>query len=129
MTDHGHFHWNELMTRDMAKAKDFYSKSLGWSYEDVPMPDGTTYTIVNMGDKMVGGMFEMGGPDFEGMPDHWMGYIAVDDIDKRVAMLKDAGGTVMREPFDVETVGRIAVVADPGGAAQGWMTPAPQPSE
>jgi hypothetical protein len=41
-----------------------------------------------------------------------------------VAALKEAGGSVMRDPFDVPEVGRIAIVADPGGAAQGWMTPA-----
>ncbi|WP_421725537.1 VOC family protein [Bauldia sp.] len=122
MTAHGAFHWNELMTRDSAKAKDFYGKTLGWTFEDMPMPE-MVYTVIRSGDETVGGMFEMSGPGFDGMPDHWMSYIAVDDIDKRVQALKDAGGTVMREPWDVEGVGRIALVADPGGAAQGWMTP------
>ena len=122
MTAHGTFHWNELMTRDARKAKDFYGKTLGWTFDDMPMP-GMTYTIIKAGDAMAGGIMEMGGPDFEGVPEHWMSYIAVDDVDKRVAALKKAGGSVMREPFDVPEVGRIAIVADPGGAAQGWMTP------
>mgnify|MGYP000321384719 CR=1 FL=1 len=124
MTAHGMFHWNELMTRDAKKAKDFYGKTLGWTFDDVPMGPGITYIIIKAGDEMAGGMMQMDGPDFEGMPDHWTGYIAVDDIDKRVKALKDAGGSVMREPFDVPDVGRIALVADPGGAPQGWMTPA-----
>lgn len=123
MTAHGTFHWNELMTRDAAQAKDFYGKTLGWTFDDMPMPDGITYIIIKSGETMVGGMMQMGGPEMEGIPPHWMAYIAVDDIDKRVQALKDAGGSVMREPFDVEGVGRIAIVADPGGAAQGWMTP------
>lgn len=123
MTAHGAFHWNELMTRDRAKAKDFYGKTLGWTFEDMQMPD-VVYTIIRSGDEMVGGMIEMEGPAFEGLPDHWMSYIAVDDVDKRIQALKDAGGTVLREPWDAEGVGRIATVADPGGAAQGWMTPA-----
>lgn len=123
MTAHGTFHWNELMTRDAAKAKDFYGKTLGWTFDDMPMP-GMTYTLIKAGDAMAGGMMEMSGAEFEGVPDHWMSYIAVDDVDKRVAALKDAGGNVMREPFDVPEVGRIAIVADPGGAMQGWMTPA-----
>ncbi|MCP4383771.1 MAG: VOC family protein [Hyphomicrobiales bacterium] len=124
MTEHGTFHWNELHTRNVAKAKDFYGKTLGWTFEDMPMPE-MVYTIIRSGDEMVGGMFEMSGPAFEGMPEHWLSYIAVDDVDKRVQALKDAGGSVMREPWDVEGVGRIAMVADPGGAGQGWMTPAP----
>lgn len=123
MTAHGAFHWNELMTRDAAKAKDFYGKTLGWTFEDMPMPDGT-YTIISSNGNMVGGMMEMSGPRFGGIQSHWLGYVAVDDIDKRVQALKDAGGSVMREPWDVENVGRIAIVADPEGTAQGWMTPA-----
>ena len=126
MATHGMFHWNELMTRDLQKSKDFYAKTLGWTFEDVPMPGDTTYTIIRQGEDMVGGMFQMEGEMFEGVPEHWFAYIAVDDVDKRVELLKAEGGAVMREPFDVETVGRIAIVQDPGGAGSGWMTPAPQ---
>ncbi|MCB1495774.1 MAG: VOC family protein [Bauldia sp.] len=124
MTAHGMFHWNELMTRDASKAKDFYGETLGWTFDDMPMGEGMTYIIIKAGDAMAGGMMEMHGPGFEGVPEHWMSYVAVDDVDKRVDALKKAGGAVMREPFDIEGVGRIAIVADPGGAVQGWMTPA-----
>ena len=30
---HGHFHWNELMTRDVARAKNFYADAMGWTFE------------------------------------------------------------------------------------------------
>src|SRR4029453_4291071 len=36
---------------------------------------------------------------------------------------KGGGGKVMREPFDVPTVGRIAIIQAPGGAAIAWITP------
>lgn len=124
MTAHGAFHWNELMTRDAAKAKDFYGKSLGWTFDDMPMGPDMTYTIIRSNGEMVGGMMQIGGPAFEGVPDHWMSYIAVDDVDKRIEKLKAGGGKVMREPWVAEGVGRIAIVADSNGAAQGWMTPA-----
>ncbi|HET7717915.1 MAG TPA: VOC family protein [Bauldia sp.] len=127
MTAHGAFHWNELMTRDVKKAKDFYAKTLGWTYEDMPMQgDGMygTYTIINSNGQMVGGMMEMSGPMFEGVPDHWFTHLAVDDVDKRVKKLKESGGKVVREPWDIPNVGRIAIVEVPGGAMQGWMTPA-----
>ena len=126
MTDHGAFHWNELMTRDVQQAKDFYAKTLGWTYDDMPMGDMYgTYTIIKSGDKMVGGMFKMDGPMFDGVPQSWFTYVAVDDLDKRLKKVKDAGGKVMREPWDVPGVGRIAIVTDSGGATQGWMVPAP----
>jgi hypothetical protein len=44
MTPHGHFHWNELQTRDLAAAKKLYADSVGWTFEEMPMPDGTIYT-------------------------------------------------------------------------------------
>jgi predicted enzyme related to lactoylglutathione lyase len=127
MTDHGAVHWTELNTRNVKKAKDFYKKTLGWSYDDMPMGDEMygTYTMIKSGDKMIGGMFEMKGPMFEGVPENWFTYFAVEDVDKMMKKVKDAGGAVIREPWDIPGVGRIAIIKDANGAAQGWMTPAP----
>jgi uncharacterized protein len=41
MWSHGHFHWNELMTRNPEQAKSFYGATVGWTFEAMPMPDGT----------------------------------------------------------------------------------------
>ena len=121
---HGHFYWNELMTRDVEKSKAFYADTLGWSYDTMPMSQGGEYTVCRSGDAMTGGMMaitpEMG---MDGIPDHWMAYIAVDDIDARVAKIAAAGGEILQPPFDVPEVGRIAMVRDATGAAIGWMTP------
>ncbi|MND00158.1 hypothetical protein D3C83_186710 [compost metagenome] len=70
-------------------------------------------------------MFRMKGPMFKDTPDGWFTYVAVDDLKKRLKKLKDAGGTVVREPFDVEGVGSMAIISIPGGAMQGWIVPAP----
>ena len=123
MSEHGKFHWNELMTRDVEQAKGFYSDAIGWSFDGMPMPDGT-YWLAMQGGQPVGGMFQMAGPEFEGVPEHWMAYLAVDDVDARVEKAKAGGATVVREPFDVPDVGRIAILQQPGGAHIGWMTPA-----
>jgi len=126
MTDHGMVHWTELQTRDVKKAKDFYGKSLGWSFNDMPMGTGAAYPIIMMGSKMVGGISDMNammGEAAKGMPEHWFTYFAVDDLDKRLKALKAAGGKVLREPWDVPGVGKMAIVADSGGATQGWMVP------
>ena len=123
MTALGAFHWNELMTRDVKKAKDFYARTLGWTYEDVPMGGGYgTYTLVSSGGNLVAGIFDISGD--ADTPECWFAYIAVDDLDKRLGLLREAGGMVLREPFDIEGTGRVAIVADASGVTQGWMEPA-----
>ena len=122
MTAHGNFHWNELMTRDVEKAKKFYGSTIGWTFDGMPMPTGT-YWVAMMGDKPVGGLFALSSPQFDGVPESWMAYLAVDDVDARVAKATAAGAKLMRPIFDVPGVGRIAILTEPGGAGIGWMTP------
>ena len=123
MSEHGHFYWNELMTRDPEGAKAFYGTTLGWEFEGMPMEHGT-YWVCKVGDKPVGGIFPMTGAEFEGMPPHWFAYLSVDDVDARVAKATAEGGKLARPAFDVPNIGRIAIIEDPTGAKIGWMTPA-----
>jgi uncharacterized protein len=121
---HGTFCWNELMAHDAERAKKFYRDTVGWTFDAMPMPDGT-YWIAKLGDKSVGGIFPMKGAEFNGMSERWVSYLAVDDIDARLKKAKAAGAKVMKAPFDIPNVGRIAFVEEPGGAMIGWMTPKP----
>ena len=89
----------------------------------MPMADGGTYWVAKVGDKPVGGIFEMKGPGFDGVPENWMPYLAVDDIDSRAKKAVAAGATLMRPLFDIPGIGRIAILKEPGGAAIGWITP------
>ncbi len=120
MADHGTISWSELNTHDPEKAKAFYASTLDWSYEPMPMPQGT-YWIIKSGQRTVGGIFPMSGPDFAGMPDHWFTYIEVDDVDGRLARLAAAGGSVIRPPWDIPNVGRVAIVRDAVGAGMAWI--------
>ncbi|EIM78289.1 glyoxalase/bleomycin resistance protein/dioxygenase [Nitratireductor aquibiodomus RA22] len=126
MTQHGQFHWNELKTRDAEKTKAFYGEAVGWTFDGMDMGDGQTYWVAMVGETPVGGIFTMAGPEFEGVPEHWMSYLAVDDVDAALEKAKGKGGEILREPFDVPGVGRIAILREPGGAVIGWMTPALQ---
>ena len=123
MTEHGHFHWNELMTRDVEKAKKFYADTLGWRYEGMQTPEGT-YWVASAEGEPVAGIFDISGAAYQGVDESWMAYIAVDDVDARLRKAVQAGAKVMKEPFDVPGVGRIAILTEPGGAGVGWMTPA-----
>jgi len=122
MTAHGSFHWNELNTHDPKLAREFDGKALGWTFDVMPMP-GFDYYIAKSGDKAVGGIFEMKRPEFEGMPSHWLAYIAVDDVDARIADAVKLGATIRRGPWDIPEVGRVAIVQDPTGAVAGRITP------
>ncbi|HTZ01094.1 MAG TPA: VOC family protein [Xanthobacteraceae bacterium] len=121
---HGTFYWNELCARDVDKAKTFYAGTMGWSFDAMPMPGGGAYWVAKMGDDPVGGIFDISGHDFDGMPEQWMSYIAVDDVDARVKKAVAAGAKLMKPVFDVPNIGRIAVLREPGGAGVGWITPA-----
>jgi uncharacterized protein len=110
---HGMFYWNELMTRDVEGAKKFYADTMGWSYEGMPTPGAGTYWIAKMGKETVGGIFDINSAEYKDVPESWMSYIAVDDVDARVNKATKAGAKIMKPPFDV-----------PGGAPIGWMTPA-----
>jgi predicted enzyme related to lactoylglutathione lyase len=125
MASHGTFHWNELMTRDPEKAKQFYAATIGWTFEGMPMPFGT-YWVAKMDGTPVAGIFPMDGPDFAAVPENWIPYLAVDDVDARLKKATAAGAKVMRPPFDIADVGRIAIIQEPGGAVLAWITPAAQ---
>jgi predicted enzyme related to lactoylglutathione lyase len=55
-----------------------------------------------------------------------MTYIAVTDVDAACSTAGKSGGAVLKAPFDVPGVGRIAMIKDPAGAVVGLITPAQQ---
>lgn len=124
MTSHGHFHWNELATPDPERAKQFYQKAIGWTFTPMPMDEGATYWVAHIDNVPVAGIFPTNRPAFQGVPEGWMPYLAVDDVDARVTKAVAAGAQLMRPIFDVPDVGRIAILTEPGGAGIGWITPA-----
>lgn len=128
-TKPGVFMWNELLTNDASAATAFYTKVIGWQTDTMPMPgesDGSVYHLWKAGDDMAGGMMQMSGPQFEGVPPHWQAYVHVADVDATAGKVEAAGGKVIAPPFDIPGVGRIAIIMDPAGAALGIMKPAPQ---
>lgn len=121
---HGKFVWNELGTHDVEGAKKFLSTTLGWSFDARPMPNGTYWTIKNGGADVMGGIFDMNhDPGLKSVPEHWLTYVAVDDIDARYKKALASGAKEARAPFDIPGVGRIAILQQPGGAMVGWITP------
>lgn len=114
----GTFCWVELGTSDNEAAKSFYTQLFDWEYTDNPMgPDQGVYTILKLNGKEIGGLYKLM-PDMvaQGIPPHWMSYVAVSDADATVEKAKAEGATIMMGPLDVFTMGRMAVIKDPTGA-------------
>jgi uncharacterized protein len=104
--------WNEVMTGDVATATAFYADVLGVGWQAMEMEGGPAYTCLVVDDRMVGGAMTL--PD-DSMPPHWNVYFNVESTDDTVARATELGGSVVAPPFDVPTVGRLAILADPQG--------------
>lgn len=113
----GSFCWIELGTTDQQAAKTFYSNLLGWTVNDFPMGPGETYSMFQLNGRDTGGGYTLRKDQRDqGVPAHWMLYIAVENADATAARITQAGGTVIAPPFDVMDFGRMAVLQDPTGA-------------
>jgi len=110
---HGRFLWYELMTTDMAAAKAFYGRVMGWGTRDASVRD-MAYAFFTVGTTEVAGLTAL--PDVMrsmSAPPRWIGYVGVDDVDAGVAAVKRLGGAVLAPPMDTAGISRFAVVADP----------------
>src|SRR5437764_15445023 len=122
----GDFIWYELLTPDVAGAKDFYDAVVGWNIagkSDFP----NDYRMIGRSDgKFAGGAMQI----TDEMRQHgarptWLGYILVPDVDQSVAAIQREGGQVHMPAFDIPGVGRVAMVTDPQGAPFYVMKPLP----
>jgi predicted enzyme related to lactoylglutathione lyase len=117
------FIWYELMTTDVEAAARFYGEVVGWSVSPSGAP-GKDYRIWSIAGEAVGGLLSI---DAEGhakdMPPVWFSYLHAADVDGSAAAIQAAGGGVHLPPWDIPGVGRMALVADPQGAAFYVMAP------
>ena len=111
--DAGSLSWNELMTRNSDQAASFYGSLFGWEFASMPMGD-IDYTLIKNADKDAGGIMPMAGPQFEGVPPHWLVYFAVEDCDATAAKVTASGGQVRVPPTEIP-IGKFSVLADPQG--------------
>lgn len=136
VNEHGGVNFNDLYTRDLDRAKEFYGAVFGWDTLELG-PGMAMWAMPAYGDfleelnpGMRDQMAEMGAPaGFENVvasvspispddtttPAHWGITFAVDDVDATAEKAKDLGGKVLSEPADRPWV-RLATIGDPQGA-------------
>ena len=108
--------WVDTEQPDPEAAAVFYAGLFGWELED-RMPAGApgNYFVATIRGKDVAAIGSQMG-DAPQQP-AWNTYVWADSADDVAARAKEAGGSVLAEPFDVMEAGRMAVIADPQGAA------------
>ncbi len=116
--------WNELVTRDVDTAREFYSKVFDWEYDVQDMPMGAYHVIRGGHSGGLGGLMSMPPGMPEQVPNHWAVYFSVSDVAATIEKVEAAGGQVVQEPMEFPGVGHIAIVHDPHGGSFSLMQPA-----
>ena len=101
----------ELYTEDLGATRTFHEEVFGWTFESIG--DGE-YILARPPTPPYGGLM----PASEEMPPETLVYVLVDSAAEAVGTVADAGGVVLREPFEIEGWGTMAVFEAPGGIVQ-----------
>jgi predicted enzyme related to lactoylglutathione lyase len=107
--------WVDTNQPDPTEAARFYSGLFGWQTEDAMPPDsGAHYYMARIGGRAAAAISSQP----PGAPPQavWNTYIRVESADDAASRVREAGGQVLSEPFDVFDAGRMAVFADHEGA-------------
>lgn len=116
---HGTPCWVDVTSPDLDRSIAFYQGLFGWEAERDPRPEAGGYTMFTKDGKYVAAGSP---PQQPGLPAYWTTYLASDDVDETAQKIRDAGGTVMVDPFDVFDSGRMTIAQDPTGATFGvWQ--------
>lgn len=105
MTRHHQIDYIEITVEDPARAKEFYGSAFGWQFNDY----GPEYAGIRGGEGEVGGLGR-GNPADAGP----LTILYSDDLDATLQGVKEAGGTITREPYDFPG-GRRFHFQDPDG--------------
>jgi hypothetical protein len=109
----------DTITDDLATAQRFYGGVFGWEFVGPGLAPGDppgAYFVARVSGLDVAGIGRLGDGVAPSSPG-WMTHVAVASADESAADASAAGGTVLLEPVDAAPAGRMAIVADPAGAA------------
>ncbi len=114
--------WVDLGSPDLDASALFYGGLFGWeAVETGPVEETGGYRMFMRDGRHVAGLGPLHTAD---QPPIWTTYVSVQDADDAVRRIGEAGGRTLLEPLDVLEAGRMAVLADPAGAAFAVWEPA-----
>jgi predicted enzyme related to lactoylglutathione lyase len=113
--------WIDLLSSDIDRSRDFYTRLFGWSAGDASAEFGGYLMFEREGHSVAGAMPLL--PEMSGASDRWTVYLAVADAVRTVETAQSGGATVAQPAYDVADLGSTALLVDPSGAAVGiWQT-------
>jgi len=115
--------WADLQTRDVAAAKTFYERVFGWSYKDLPTPDGRSYAQAFVKDQLVAVIAPQNPlQEADGTHGQWNIYLSAIDTEEIAEDAVHAGGKLQFGPEAVADTGVLAFIEPPGGGTTGiWQ--------
>jgi hypothetical protein len=119
-------HW-EIMAKDFAKTKDFYSQLFGWQM--MPFMDNYAYVVTGgLGDTGINGGILQAPPN---LPPSVTFYVQVDDLAAYLKKAESLGGRTCVPPTPIPNIGSFAMFLDPDGMCIGIYKSAggPQPEQ
>jgi predicted enzyme related to lactoylglutathione lyase len=111
----GSIGWCDLTVPHADDVRDFYRDVVGWTSSDVDMGGYADYCMNQpFNGTATTGVCWARGVNAD-LPAVWLVYFVVASMDKSLAQVRAAGGTVLRVPAEGGG-GRMAVIKDPAGA-------------
>ena len=105
----------ELVTPDLAAARQFYAGLFGWTFRDIPVGE-SQYAEAYLDGHPVAGLFQRGIQAGEHRQPAWLNFFSVGDVDAAAKIALQNGAKVLVPPRTVPDLGREAIFADPQGA-------------
>ena len=111
----GSIGWIDLTVPDAESVRDFYAEVVGWTPEPLDMGGYSDFNMKAASGEPKAGVCHARGGNV-GVPQAWMIYIVVADLDASLAACRERGGEVLGEPRSMGEA-RYAFIKDPAGAA------------
>lgn len=118
----GSIGWIDLTVENASEVRNFYQAVAGWETTDVSMGDYDDYCVGPEESDPVAGICHARGAN-AGLPNSWLIYITVSDLDKSLKAVEKRGGSIVQDPREAGG-GRMCVIKDPAGAVCALFQPA-----
>jgi predicted enzyme related to lactoylglutathione lyase len=116
----GKFIWFDLVTDDLAAARDFYAAVFSWRFRAVEGAPAS-YTVIEHAGRNIAGMMEHKAPPDSARGARWLSLISVSDPGQAVSYVEQQGGTVIVPMKAIAGRGTHVLFRDPQGAVFGVL--------
>lgn len=121
LAEPGDWIWIQLMSRDARRAAEFYRDVAGYEIVENTAADRRSDFVLTSKGYARATVRTIPQAEQERVRPTWLAFVRVQNVGESVAKAKQLGGTVLIAPQPELLQGKVAVVADPAGAAIGLL--------